>query len=110
MFDVSPSDAVTTTGTEDFGAGAFPRIMTVVADEESVVVVLPSKETFDPVVKPTPLIVRVKLPGCTCAGLTDMIVGNGMIVTADEPLDEGEAVLVARTVTAGGFGTTSGDR
>ena len=110
VFDVSPSVVMTTTGTDDFGAGALPSTTTVVVDEESVVVALPSKETSDPVVKPTPLTVRVKLPGCTCAGLTDMIVGSGMIVTADEPLDDGEAVLVARTVTVAGFGTASGER
>ncbi len=110
VFEVSPSVVVTTTGTDDFGAGALPSTMTVVVDEESVVVVLPSKETLDPVVKPAPLMVRVKLPGFTCAGLTDMIVGSGMIVTTDEPLDEGEAVLAARTVTVAGFGTVSGER
>ena len=110
MFDVSPSVVVTTTGTDDFAAGALPSTMTFVIDEEIVVVALPSKETLEPVVKPTPLIVRVKLPGCTWTGLTDMIVGSGMIVTAAAPLDEGEAMLAARIVTVAGFGTASGER
>ena len=110
VFDVSPSVVVTTTGTDDFAAGALPSTTTVVVDEETVVVALPSKETFDPVVKPTPLMVSVKFPGCTCTGLTDMIVGSGMMVTADAPLDEGEAMLAARTVTVAGLGTASGER
>jgi hypothetical protein len=52
--------------------------------------------------------VSVKLPATTGEGLTDVMLGNGMTVTEELPVDAGNAVLAARTVTTGGLGTAGG--
>jgi hypothetical protein len=43
-------------------------------------------------------------------GLTDVMVGRGMSVSSAVPLDVGDAVLAARTVTMLGEGTVAGAR
>ena len=107
VFETSPSVVDTVTGTDVFAAGALPVAVTRVDETTVVGSAAPSKETTDPAVNPAPLTVSVKLPTGTGDGLTDVIVGNGMIVTLAVPLAD-EDVLVARIVTVAGFGTVEG--
>lgn len=108
LLDVSPSDVFTTTGTDDFAAGAFPLAVTRVDDTTVVGSGAPSNHTTGPDVNPAPSTVRVKLPVGTGDGLTAAIVGIALIVTVAVPLEPGELVLVARTVTVAGFGIVAG--
>ena len=48
------------------------------------------------------------MPVATGDGLTDEMLGSGRIVTEELPVEVGDAVLVARTVTVGGLGTADG--
>ena len=52
--------------------------------------------------------VMVNAPAVTGDGVTDEMPGNGMIVTEALPLAAGVVVLVARTVTTDGVGTSDG--
>jgi hypothetical protein len=110
VFEVSLSGVLTTTGTEDLGADAEPVAVSLVAETNVVVCGEPSNETTEPARKPVPFTVNVKLPVGIGDGLTDVIAGSGRIVTDAVPLAVGDAVLVARTVTVAGFGTTDGAR
>ena len=108
VFEVSPSVVVTTTGTDVRALGALPVAVNRVDDAKLVARALPSNHTTDPVTNPTPFTVSVKLPAGTGDGLTDEMFGSGRIVTEELPVDVGDAVLAARTVTVGGLGTADG--
>ena len=108
VLETSPSGVLTTTGTDDFAAGAFPVARNCVADRNVVASALPSNETVELAMNPTPFTVSVKAPTGTGDGLTDEIAGRGRIVTAAVPAAVGDEVLAARTVTVAGFGTTVG--
>ena len=100
---------MTTTGTDDFAAGAFPVACNWVADRTVVgSSATPSNEMVDPAVNPTPFTVSVKSPTGTGEGLTEEIAGRGRTVTDALPLAVGDDVLAARTVTVAGFGATVG--
>src|SRR5262245_15686956 len=108
VLDASPSGVLTMTGTDDLGAGALPLLVSVVVDTNVVASIAPSNEMSDPAVKPTPLTVTVKVPAGIGDGVTDVMPGSGITATDALPLDEGDAVLVARIVTRFGFGTSVG--
>jgi hypothetical protein len=108
VFDVSPSGVLTTTGSANRGAAALPVAVTRMDETNVVASATPSNDTTDPVVKPTPLTVSVKSPVGTGDGLTDETAGSGRIVTDELPVDVGDVVLAARTVTVAGLGATFG--
>ena len=108
VFETSPSGVLTTTGTDDFGDGALPVAVSFDDDTKVVASATPSNATAEPVTNPTPFTVIVKFPAGTGDGLTELMLGSGMIVTDAAPDDVGDAVLVARTVTTAGFGTSDG--
>src|SRR5258707_739108 len=86
VFDTAPSGVFPTTGTADFGAGAFPAAESCVDETKVVDSGAPSKETTEPDVKHAPLTVSVKLPTLTGDGLTAEMLGKGRIVTDELPL------------------------
>src|SRR4029077_20866659 len=98
----------TTTGTELLAAGALPVAVSRVDDTKLVPSATPSNETTDPATNPAPSTVSVKLPAGTGDGLTDEMLGSGRMVTEELPVDVGDAVLAARTVTVEGLGTADG--
>ena len=106
--DDVPSGAVTTTGTDVFGAAAVPVAESCVDDPTVVGSAWPSNETMEPLVKPVPATVIVNAPLTIGDGVTEEMLGGGMIETAALPLAVGAAVLVARTVTVDGLGTIAG--
>ena len=108
VFDTSPSVVLTTTGTDAFGEGAFPVAVSCVDETTVVGSAAPSKEMIEPAVNPAPFTVRLKLPAGIEDGFTELMLGIGMIVTAELPVDDGDVVLAARTVTVAGFGTAAG--
>ena len=81
VLETSPSGVLTTTGTDDFAAGAFPDARNCVADKTVVgSSAAPSNEIIDPAVNPTPFTVNVKFPTGTGDGVTDEIAGRGRTV------------------------------
>jgi len=110
VFDVVASGQLTTTGTDDFAAGALPVAVIDVDDTNVEAAVAPSNDTVQPATNPAPVMVSVKLPAGKDDGLTVVMPGNGMTVTDALPDEPGEAVLVALTVTVGGVGGASGAR
>ena len=106
--ETAPSGVFTTTGTDCCGAEALPDPVSLVADTNVVESGAPAKEITDPATNPVPFTVSVKLPTGTGDGLTEEMLGSGRIVTDALPVDVGEAVLVARTVTVAGLGTADG--
>src|SRR5262245_47485588 len=86
IFDTSPSGVVTRTGTPVLAAGALPVAVTRDADATVVGSATPSKETTEPAVNPAPFTVSVKFPTMTGEGLTEEMLGIGMIVTLAVPL------------------------
>ena len=110
VFDISPSAMDAMTATEDLAAGALPVAVSRVADTKVVARGAPSNETTAPGAKPAPSTVRVKLPTGIEAGLIDVRLACGKIVTDADPLAPGDAVLVARTVTTPAPGTLDGAR
>jgi hypothetical protein len=79
-----------------------------VEDTKVVASAAPSNETTDPAMNPTPVTVSVKLPVASGEGLTDEMLGSGRMVTRALPVDVGEVVLAARTVTVWGPDTDDG--
>ena len=106
--DTSPSEVLTTIGTDGFGAGALPIAVSFNDETNVVASATPSNETLEPAVNPAPLIVSVKLPAGTGEGATDVTLGSGRMVIEALPVDAGDAVLAAPRVTDAGLGTTDG--
>ena len=86
----------------------MPVAVSLVEETTLVASAAPSNETTEPVLYPTPFTVSVKFPVYTGDGLTDEMLGSGRIVIDELPVDVGDEVLAARTVTTGGLGTADG--